>query len=261
MDFISVLQFGCQRAFLGGCVIAVLCSVLGLFLVLRKMSLIGDGLSHVSFGAVALGLLANLAPLYAALPLVVLASLAILKLTEKARLYGDAAIGIVSALGIASGVVLASVSGGFNVDLFSYLFGNILAIGDEELVLAVALSAGVLVAVAVFTTTAGGRLDEITHDHPDGADQYAADGADSRHGCARDPRRGLMPISALLILPMSTAPQLAAAAGRLAALWPGGRCGRGGRPLHFDRAGSAGRRHRRRQPRFHGRARWRKAAA
>lgn len=151
MDFLSVLQFAfVQRAFLGGCMIALLCSILGLFLVLRKMSLIGDGLSHVSFGAVALGLLANVAPLYAALPLVVLASFAILKLTEKARLFGDAAIGIVSALGIASGVILASVSRGFNVDLFSYLFGNILAIGDEELVLAVALSAVVLITVALF---------------------------------------------------------------------------------------------------------------
>lgn len=151
MDFLSVLQFDfVRRAFLGGCMIGLLCSVLGLFLVLRKMSLIGDGLSHVSFGAVALGLLANVAPLYAALPLVVLASFVILKLTEKARLFGDAAIGIVSALGIASGVILASVSRGFNVDLFSYLFGNILAIGDEELVLAVALSAVVLVTVAIF---------------------------------------------------------------------------------------------------------------
>jgi len=214
MDFISVLQFGfVQRAFLGGCVIAVLCSVLGLFLVLRKMSLIGDGLSHVSFGAVALGLLANLAPLYAALPLVVLASLAILKLTEKARLYGDAAIGIVSALGIASGVVLASVSGGFNVDLFSYLFGNILAIGDEELVLAVALSAVVLVAVAVFYND----LLAVAFD-----DEHA------RISGVRTARIntllmvltavtvvlairvvGIMLISALLILPASTALQLA----------------------------------------------------
>lgn len=151
MDFLSVLQFAfVQRAFLGGGVIAVLCSILGLFLVLRKMSLIGDGLSHVSFGAVALGLFANLAPLVLALPLVVLASLAILKLTEKSRLYGDAAIGIVSAAGIAGGVILASISRGFNVDLFSYLFGNILAIGREELVLAVSFSVVVLVVVAVF---------------------------------------------------------------------------------------------------------------
>ena len=214
MDFISVLQFGfVQRAFLGGCVIALLCSVLGLFLVLRKMSLIGDGLSHVSFGAVALGLLANVAPLYAALPLVVLAAFAILKLTEKARLYGDAAIGIVSGLGIASGVVLASVSGGFNVDLFSYLFGNILAIGDEELVLAIALSGFVLVAVAVFYND----LLAVAFD-----EEYA------RISGIRTARInmllmvltavtvvlairvvGIMLISALLILPASTALQLA----------------------------------------------------
>jgi zinc transport system permease protein len=214
MDFISVLQFGfVQRAFLGGCVVAVLCSVLGLFLVLRKMSLIGDGLSHVSFGAVALGLLANVAPLYAALPMVVLASIAILKLTEKARLYGDAAIGIVSGLGIASGVVLASVSGGFNVDLFSYLFGNILAIDDAELVLAVALSAVVLVVVGVFYND----LLAVAFD-----EEYA------RISGIRTTRInlllmvltavtvvlairvvGIMLISALLILPASTALQLA----------------------------------------------------
>jgi zinc transport system permease protein len=154
MDFISVLQFGfVQRAFLGGCVIAVLCSVLGLFLVLRKMSLIGDGLSHVSFGAVALGLLANLAPLYAALPLVVLASLAILKLTEKARLTGcrDHRPRRWGSPGLS-----ASVSGA-STYLFSYLFGNILAIGDEELV-SLWPSAGVLVAVALLQRPAGGRL-------------------------------------------------------------------------------------------------------
>jgi zinc transport system permease protein len=214
MDFLSVLQFAfVQRAFLGGCVIAVLCAVLGLFLVLRKMSLIGDGLSHVSFGAVALGLLANMSPLYVALPLVVLASFVILKLTEKARLYGDAAIGIVSAIGIAGGVILASVSRGFNVDLFSYLFGNILSIGDEELALAVALSAVVLVVVAVFYND----LLAVTFD-----EDYA------RVSGIKTTRVnmllmaltavtvvlairvvGIMLISALLILPAATALQLA----------------------------------------------------
>lgn len=214
MDSLSVLQFAfVQRAFLGGCVIAVLCAVLGMFLVLRKMSLIGDGLSHVSFGAVALGLLANLSPLYVALPLVVLASLAILKLTEKARLYGDAAIGIVSALGIAGGVILASVSRGFNVDLFSYLFGNILSIGDEELLLAVGLSVAVLAVVVVFYND----LLAVTFD-----DEYA------RVSGIKTTRVnmllmaltavtvvlairvvGIMLISALLILPAATALQLA----------------------------------------------------
>lgn len=133
-----------QRAYLAGSFIAVLCAVLGLLLVLRKLSLIGDGLSHVSFGAIALGLFFGIYPFYVAIPIVVLASFFILKLTEKAKIYGDAAIGIVSSVGIAGGVILASLSKGFNVDLFSYLFGNILAISNQEVYLSVALSLLVL---------------------------------------------------------------------------------------------------------------------
>jgi len=136
-----------QRAYLAGSFIAVLCAVLGIFLVLRKLSLIGDGLSHVSFGAIALGLFFGIYPFYVAVPAVVLASYFILKLTEKARIYGDAAIGIVSSVGIAGGVILASLSHGFNVDLFSYLFGNILAISVQEVYLSIALSVSALFAI------------------------------------------------------------------------------------------------------------------
>ena len=117
---------------------------LGIFLVLRKMSLIGDGLSHVSFGAIALGLFFGVYPFYVAVPTVLAGSYLILKITEKAKVYGDAAIGIVSAIGIAGGIILASISRGFNVDLFSYLFGNILAISQLELVISVLLSIIVL---------------------------------------------------------------------------------------------------------------------
>lgn len=131
-----------QRALFSGVLVGVLCAVLGVFLVLRRLSLIGDGLSHVTFGSVALALALNAKPLYvtlAALPIVLLSSLGILKLTDKARIYGDAAIGVVSAAGIAGGMILAGMSGGFNVDLFSYLFGNILAISSGELLLALLL--------------------------------------------------------------------------------------------------------------------------
>ncbi|MBA4319846.1 MAG: ABC transporter, partial [Flavobacterium sp.] len=121
-----------QRAYFAGTFIAALCAMLGLILVLRKLSLIGDGLSHVSFGAIALGLFFGVYPFYLAIPIVILASYLILRLTEKAKIYGDAAIGIVSSIGIAGGVILASLSRGFNVDLFSYLFGNILAISNQE---------------------------------------------------------------------------------------------------------------------------------
>jgi len=151
MEIFNILSYSfIQRAFIAGSFVAVTCSVLGLFLVLRKMSLIGDGLSHVSFGAIALGLFFGIYPFYVAIPIVMLASLSILKISEKAKVYGDAAIGIVSVIGIASGVILASVSKGFNVDLFSYLFGNILAISMIEVVLSVLLSVIVLTVVYFF---------------------------------------------------------------------------------------------------------------
>jgi len=151
MDLLNFLQYSfIQKAFLAGSFIAVICAILGLFLVLRKMSLIGDGLSHVSFGAIAIGLFFGIYPLYVAIPLVMLASLLILKISEKANVYGDAAIGIVSAIGIAGGVIIASISNGFNVDLFSYLFGNILAISDTELILVIILSFVVLILISLF---------------------------------------------------------------------------------------------------------------
>lgn len=154
MSIVQILSYGfIQRALVAGTLIAVLCSVLGVFLVLRRLSLIGDGLAHVTFGSVAIALFLRVAtPLVtvAAIPFVLLASLGILRLTERARIYGDAAIGIVSSLGIACGVLLASVAGGFNVDLFSYLFGNILAIGTGDLWLAMILFVVVLVGVLLF---------------------------------------------------------------------------------------------------------------
>lgn len=136
-----------QRALIAGSFIALLCSTLGVLLVLRRLSLIGDGLAHVTFGSVALGMVFKVYPLYASIPVVMLSSLGILKLTQKARIYGDAAIGIVSSIGIAVGVILASVAGGFNVDLFSYLFGNILAISSTEVVIAISLSVVALLVI------------------------------------------------------------------------------------------------------------------
>ena len=154
MAIAEILSYGfIQRGLIAGTLIAVLCSVLGVFLVLRRLSLIGDGLAHVTFGSVAVSLIMGINPVYvtvAAIPLVMLSSLGILKLTEKARIYGDAAIGIVSSLGIACGILLASVAGGFNVDLFSYLFGNILAVGDSDMIIAAVLFVVVMLAIVFF---------------------------------------------------------------------------------------------------------------
>jgi zinc transport system permease protein len=154
VNFADILHYAfLQRALLAGTLIAVLCSVLGVFLVLRRLSLIGDGLAHVTFGSVALALLFRFQSVYtaiAAIPCVLLSAIGILKIAEKAKIYGDAAIGIVSSLGIATGIMLASLAGGFNVDLFSYLFGNILAISRAELLVTVVLFVVVLLTVLFF---------------------------------------------------------------------------------------------------------------
>jgi zinc transport system permease protein len=150
LDFLDLFSHGfIQRAIVAGCFIAALCSALGTFLVLRRLSLIGDGLAHVTFGGVAVGLFFQTYPFYVAVPIVAASALGILKLIDKARLYGDAAIGIVSSLGIAGGILIASVAGGFNVDLFSYLFGNILAISYAEVWTSVLLCLCLIVVITL----------------------------------------------------------------------------------------------------------------
>ena len=142
-----------QRAFLVGILISVISSILGIFLVLRRFSLIGDGLAHVTFGSVAVVMLVGISPLYitlAAFPLVMISSLVILRLTHSKRIQGDAAIGIVSSVGIASGIIFASLSNGYNIDLFSYLFGNILTVTPGELFLSLIVFLTVAVIVTIF---------------------------------------------------------------------------------------------------------------
>jgi zinc transport system permease protein len=149
LEILQFLQYTfIRRALIAGCFIALLCAMLGVLLVLRRLSLIGDGLAHVTFGTAALGLLLKVQPVIFSVPLIVLSSLAILKLTEKARIHGDAAIGIVSALGISTGVLLASLAAGFNVDLFSYLFGSILSVTPTEVGVSIALSVVVIGVIA-----------------------------------------------------------------------------------------------------------------
>ncbi len=153
MELSDIFQYAfVQRAFLGGILIAAIASILGVFLVLRRFSLIGDGLSHVTFGSVAVVMLLGISPAYmtlAALPLVMLSSLAILKLTGSKRIQGDAAIGIISSFGIAAGIILTSISGGYNLDLFSYLFGNILTVTRTEIFFALIVFLTVLATVII----------------------------------------------------------------------------------------------------------------
>jgi zinc transport system permease protein len=144
----EALQFGfIQRALVAGCFIGACCAVLGVFLVLRRLSLIGEGLAHFSLAPIGLALMLGIYPLYMAVPMGILASFWILHLANRANMYGDAAIGLVSAIGVAAGVIMASLGAGFNVDLFGYLFGDILAVSRLESIMTIALSFVVLLLV------------------------------------------------------------------------------------------------------------------
>jgi len=138
-----------QKALLAGIFISAISAVLGVFLILKRLSMIGDGLAHVSFGSVALSLFLGWQPLYLSLPLAVISSLLILKLSQKTKMFGDAAIGIVASAGLAGGVMLASISNKFNSDLFSYLFGNILAVSTTEVYLSIGLSLVLAITVSL----------------------------------------------------------------------------------------------------------------
>lgn len=151
MEIISVLGYVfVQRALVAGIFISILCATLGVFLVLKRFSLIGDGLAHVAFGGVALGLFLGFYPFYVAVPVAMLGSLGIIKVTEESNIFGDAAIGIISSVGMAGGIMLASLAGGFNVNLLSYLFGNILSISGDEVIFSVVLSLLVIALIALF---------------------------------------------------------------------------------------------------------------
>jgi len=144
-QIIEALQYGfIQRALISGSFIGICCAVLGVFLVLRRLSLIGEGLAHFSLAPIGLALMLGIYPLYVAVPMAVFASFWILQLAKKGNMYGDAAIGLVSAIGVAVGITLASLGAGFNVDLFSYLFGDILAVARGEAWASVGLSVLVL---------------------------------------------------------------------------------------------------------------------
>ena len=132
------------NAFVVGILIAVCCALLGVVLVLKRYSMIGDGLSHVGFGALSVAAVLNFStPIYAALPIVVIAAYFLLRITEKGRVNADAAIAIISSSALAIGVFVASING-TNIDLKQYMFGSILAVGQSDIVISIILTVLVL---------------------------------------------------------------------------------------------------------------------
>jgi zinc transport system permease protein len=138
------------RAFIVGALVSICAALLGVSLVLKRYSMIGDGLSHVGFGALAIATALNLAPLSVSIPIVVVAAFLLLHLGEKRMIKGDAAIALISTGSLAFGVVIISQTTGMNTDVCNYLFGSILAMNKSDVYLSVALSITVLVLFVVF---------------------------------------------------------------------------------------------------------------
>jgi zinc transport system permease protein len=147
---IEIFQFVfMQRAFMIGILIAILCAIIGLFIVLRRMALLGDGLAHISFGGIAAGMFFGIYPILSALIFSVLGALGIQKL-KKMKVYSDSAIAIFFSFGLALGIILISLSRGFNADLMSYLFGSILAVSTVDILLILAVGIVVLITIYLF---------------------------------------------------------------------------------------------------------------
>ena len=142
----DILSFGfMQNAIISGIAISLVCSTVGLFLVLRKYSLFGDALAHSAFGGVALGLFLGVYPLWAAYVVSILSALGLTKIRQKFDISGDAIIAILLSSGIAIGIVLISLSGGFSIDIFSFLFGSILLVSTENVIIVLGLCAAIFI--------------------------------------------------------------------------------------------------------------------
>ncbi len=151
LDVLSLLQAPfIQRAFIISIIIAILSSILSIFIVLKKISLIGDGLSHTAFGGLALGYYLSVFPLWIAGITVVLGSIGINKALRSTKISGDAAVAVFLQLGLAGGITLLSLARGFGVNLESLLFGSILIVNFDQIITAAVVAAVTLSIIFLF---------------------------------------------------------------------------------------------------------------
>lgn len=139
-----------SRALIAGVLISLCASLLGVSLVLKRYSMIGDGLSHVGFGALTIATAMNAAPMKVAIPVVVIAAFFLLRISENSKIKGDAAIALISSGSLAIGVMVVSLTSGMNTDVMNYLFGSILAMSKNDLWLSVILCSIVLILFVCF---------------------------------------------------------------------------------------------------------------
>lgn len=135
------------RAIIVGCLVSLCASLLGTSLVLKRYSMIGDGLSHVGFASLAIAYAFHMAPLTVAIPVCIIAAFFLLQIKDSARIKGDSATALLCSGALAIGVMTISLTTGMNTDVCNYMFGSILAMSTDDVKLSVILS---LVVVALF---------------------------------------------------------------------------------------------------------------
>ncbi len=147
---LEALSYGfMQKALIAGITVGLICSFMGTFLVLRRYSLFGDGIAHVAFGGISVGLFLGVFPLWTAFIVSIFGGLGLQKLRQSTKISGDSAVAVVLVSGLAVGVILVSASGGFSVDLFSFLFGSILLISNEDTIMILGISAGIIATLTI----------------------------------------------------------------------------------------------------------------
>lgn len=150
-EFLNMFSYHfMQRALIVGVLVSLCAALLGVSLVLKRYSMIGDGLSHVGFGALAIASAFNLAPLAVAVPTVVVAAVLLLRLSRSSKVNGDAAIAMISSSALAIGVISVSLTSGMNTEVSSYMFGSVLSLSRSDAVLSVILSIAVLALFVLF---------------------------------------------------------------------------------------------------------------
>ena len=151
MDLIQMFSYPfMQRALVAGVLVSLCAALLGVSLVLKRYSMIGDGLSHVSFGALAIAVALGMTPLYFSIPVVVLAAFFLLRMASHPHWNSDAAIAVMSASSLAIGIIVISRTTGMTTDVDNYMFGSVLAMSKADVALSVVLCAAVLVLFILF---------------------------------------------------------------------------------------------------------------
>jgi len=151
MDFIQMFSYPfMQRALIAGVLVSLCAALLGVSLVLKRYSMIGDGLSHVSFGALAIAVALDFTPLYFSIPVVILAAFFLLRMANHPRWNSDAAIAVMSASALAIGIIVISRTTGMTTDVDNYMFASVLAMSKTDVALSVVVCAAVLALFILF---------------------------------------------------------------------------------------------------------------